>query len=58
MSSHFASRWGIRADLYAEAIEKQKSYLKQILGISDTDPRDYLRREGIVDKVRKKYSEK
>ena len=58
VSPHFASRWGIHSDMYGEAIEKQKIYLKQILGISDTDPLDYLRREGIVDRVRKKYSEK
>jgi hypothetical protein len=57
MRSHFASRWGIHGDLYDEAIEKQKNYLKQILEMSDTDPRDYLRREGIVDRIRKKYGE-
>jgi hypothetical protein len=58
MSSHFASRWGINADMYGEAIENQKIYLKQILEMSNTDPREHLRREGIVARVWKKYGKK
>jgi len=57
MSSHFASRWGINEDMYGEAIENQKIYLKQILEMSNVDPRDHLRREGIVDRIRNKYGE-
>jgi len=57
MSSHFASRWGIHSDMYGEAVEKQKIYLKKILQNSNIDPRDHLRREGIVERVRKKYGE-
>lgn len=58
MSSHFASRWNIHANLYHVAIERQKDYLRQILEMADSDPRDHLRRGGIVDKVRKMYGEK
>jgi hypothetical protein len=55
MSPHFTSRWGIHADLYHVAIAKQRNYLKQILEIQDSDPRDHLRRGGIVDKIRREY---
>ncbi len=54
-SSHFASRWGINANLYHVAIENQRNYLKQILEIQDSDPRDHLKRGCIVDKVRREY---
>ena len=57
MSPHFASRWGIHSDLYAEAIEKHKIYLKHILENSDVDPRNHLRRKGIMYRVLKKYGE-
>ncbi len=55
MISHFAGRWNINANLYLEAIEKQKNYLKQILKAQDFDPRDHLKRGGIVDNIRDKY---
>jgi hypothetical protein len=55
MSPHFTSRWGIHANLYHVAIAKQRNYLKQILEIQDSDPRDHLRRGGIVDKIRREY---
>lgn len=54
MIHHFVARWGIMNDLYREAIEGQKNYLKQILS-QDSDPRDYLRRNEIVAKIRKQY---
>jgi hypothetical protein len=57
MISHFARRWDINANLYHEAIEKQKDYLKQILKMQDSDPRDHLKRGGIVDKIREKHRE-
>lgn len=52
---HFSSRWGIRKNLYQEAIDRQKKYLNQILNMPGADPRDYLKRRGIVKKVREKY---
>lgn len=58
MRSHFISRWGIRADLYHIAIENQRNYLRKILEIPNSDPRDHLKRGGIVDKIQRKYSEK
>jgi hypothetical protein len=53
--SHFSSRWGTHENLYNVAIEKQRNYLKNILEIHDSDPRDQLKRAGIVDKVRRKF---
>jgi hypothetical protein len=58
MSSHFLVRWGIQEDLYHTAIEKQRDYLKKILKIPNSDPRDHLKREGIVKKIQKDYREK
>ncbi len=55
MAIHFASRWGIMGDLYKEALENQRKYLNQILNEQGSDPRDYLKRNGIVDRIRKKY---
>jgi hypothetical protein len=52
-NSHFASRWGTHANLYHVAIENQRNYLKQILEMQGSDPRDQLKRSGIVDKVRR-----
>jgi len=52
MTSHFASRWHINANLYQKAIEKQRDYLQQILEIPDSDPRNHLKRDGIVNKIR------
>ena len=55
MQLHFASRWGINQDLYHEAINKQKDFLLKILKIPDADPRDYLKHDDIVKKVRETY---
>jgi hypothetical protein len=55
MQLHFASRWGIDKNLYHELIDRQKNYLLKILEIPHADPRDYLRRGGIVKKIREKY---
>jgi len=52
MISHLTARWGVTTNLYAEAIERQKEYLKKILSIPNADPRDFLNRYGILDKVR------
>ena len=55
MRPHFAARWGIDCNLYHEAIQRQRDYLTKILKIPDADPRDYLRRGGIVQKIRETY---
>jgi hypothetical protein len=53
MRSHFVSRWGIQEDLYQVAIQNQRNHLIKIMDIPDSDPCNYLRRDGIVDKMRK-----
>jgi hypothetical protein len=55
MRPHFASRWGIDRDLYHEAIQRQRDYLTKVLKIPDADPRDYLRRGGIIKNIRDTY---
>jgi hypothetical protein len=55
MRPHFASRWGIDRDLYHEAIQRQRDYLTKVLKIPDADPRDYLRRGGIIKNIRETY---
>ena len=57
LTSHFAARWGIRKNLYSDAVENQKNYLKEILEIPNSDPRDYLKRDGIVERVRNNNSD-
>jgi len=52
---HLVARWDTHVDLYHQSTQNQKNYLQQILAIPNSDPRDYLRREKIVDKVREKY---
>jgi len=58
MTSHFVSRWNIHSNLYQEAIERQKAYLQRILKKPHSDPREQLKRGGIVQKVREKYEKK
>ncbi|OIN96825.1 MAG: hypothetical protein AUJ48_00915 [Deltaproteobacteria bacterium CG1_02_45_11] len=57
MVSHFASRWNIQTDLYHEAIEKQKNHLKQIVKAPDLDYRSHLKRDRVVEKIRKKFGD-
>lgn len=56
MIHHFRSRWGIDADLYQCAIDKQRTYLKTILKAPAGDPRRRLRRGRIVEAVRTRYN--
>lgn len=55
MTSHFASRWNIHTNLYQEAIQRQRDYLQRILNGPYSDPRDQLKRGGIVRGVREKH---
>ena len=57
MRLHFASRCGIGKNIYHEVIERQKNYLGEILKMHPADPRNDLRRGGIVKKIREKYPE-
>jgi hypothetical protein len=52
---HFASRSPIDENLYRLAIKKHKHYLDGILSSKDADPRNHLRRGGIVETVRRQY---
>jgi len=55
ITAHFTERWDVHENLYTVAITNHKNYLLKILDQKDTDPREFLRRSGIVDKVREKY---
>jgi len=55
LEAHFEKRWNIPVNLYREAITRQKAYLKSILSRTDTDPRERLRRGGIVEKIKNTY---
>jgi hypothetical protein len=57
MISHFESRWQINENLYQKSIEQHRNYLKHILEKSDSDPRDYLRRGGVIEKIRREDGE-
>ena len=51
MTSHFASRWNIKRNLYREAINKQKKYLLKILEIDGSKLKKHLKRGGIIDRT-------
>jgi uncharacterized membrane protein len=55
MTSHFNSRSDIDENLYRVAIKRHKKYLDRILSDKDADPRNHLRRGGIVATVRRQY---
>ena len=53
LATHFAVRWQIPCDLYRLAIDNHKRYLKKIICRPDRDHRDFLKREGIVERIRR-----
>jgi hypothetical protein len=55
MTSHFNSRSNIDENLYRVAIKRHKKYLDRILSDKDADPRNHLRRGGIVATVCRQY---
>ncbi|MFC1581048.1 hypothetical protein ACFL4N_09115 [Thermodesulfobacteriota bacterium] len=57
MISHFTARWMLGTNLYTEAIQRQQEYLQKVLALTNGDPRDHLKRDGIVQKVRQLYGE-
>jgi len=57
MLPHLKTRWDIHVDLYQQAIQNQKDYLARILALPHSDPRQFLRRDGIVAKVREQFGE-
>lgn len=48
MVHHFRARWGIDHDLYADAVEKNIAYLRDIVGKHKKGYRAYFRRDGAV----------
>lgn len=56
MYLHFVSRWNIHADLYHEAIEKQKRFLVDILKLPDFNPKQHFSRINAVEKLSKEYN--
>ncbi len=51
---HFAARWQLDINLYAEAVVRQMLYLQDVLR-KPGDPRDHLRRQDIVNRVNAFY---
>ena len=51
MIHHFKKRWNIDRDLYEDAIENNREYLKYILENYEREHRDHLKRGGIVAKL-------
>lgn len=56
MGFHYVSKYGVWTNPYDVAIENQRKYLHNILKIPNTDPRDHLKRGGIVSRIRKRKS--
>ncbi|MDI6798028.1 MAG: hypothetical protein QMD09_13845 [Desulfatibacillaceae bacterium] len=54
--SHFAARWGVDADLYAQAMDKNIEYLNFILKNHEKEYRSFLRRGGIFEQSKKECS--
>jgi hypothetical protein len=52
MLAHFKARWNIPEDLYQTATAKNMEYVKQILRTPGIDPREYLRRGKVVERLR------
>lgn len=48
---HFDSRWNLNSNLYAISIDKQKTYLKQILKLPDGSLLKHLKRGRIAAKI-------
>lgn len=55
MRFHFLSKHNLDVDLYQVSIENQRNYLAHILEMPESDPRDHLRRNGIVDEIRRAH---
>jgi len=53
MRYHFKARWNLDRDLYMESLERQMAYLNFILDNHAKEYRNYLRRDGLVEKLKK-----
>lgn len=52
MRAHFARRWNFNADPYRDSIERNLAHIRFIVGQADGDYRAYLRRGGVVNRLR------
>ena len=52
LATHFQTRWQIPVNLYRIAIENQRQYLQKILDRPHRSHREFLKREGIVERIR------
>ena len=51
LTLHFRDRWSVDANLYRLSIERQRTYLQNILEQEPEKPSQFIRRDGIVDRV-------
>lgn len=51
MIEHFRTRWGIDSDLYRVAIEGNIRYLKFLITYHESDYRQFLKRENMMEKL-------
>ena len=52
-AAHFRVRWDISHNLYQDAIEKHRHYLAYILSQQNCDPSEFLRRNQIIQNLKK-----
>ena len=57
MRYHFKARWNLDRDLYMESLERQMAYLNFILDNHAKEYRNYLRRDGLVEKLKKEIDD-
>ena len=57
MRHHFKARWNLDRDLYMESLERHMAYLNFILDNHEKDYRSYLRRDGLVEKLKKEIDD-
>ncbi len=55
---HFENRWNINKNLYLETIDKNIDYLSKIIEQHKTDYKNFLRRDGLVEKLEKKIKKR
>jgi len=55
MRAHFRESADVDFNPYQESIKRQKGYLQSILAQAESEPQLFLRRQGIVEHVRRKY---
>lgn len=54
MQDHFKVRWNIDEDLYMTTLEETIQYIKYILADHRNNYREYLRRGGLVEKLKER----